>query len=168
MSRSLVFIRSMPVGVVISPESELGKELAKWETPKRHGGMGPNGYERYPKMLYKATERQGRAIVNDPWDESISAACQYTVQNESEHLRLKSQGWSDTPLEALDAWEAERKRWADEAANAAHHAARMSEPAQREYRQADEATHEHVVDVQPRKRPGPKPKTKPVTVTGEE
>ena len=156
------------MAVIISPESELGKELQRWETPKRQGGMNANGYEPFPKMVYKAIERQGRAIVNDPTDESVGAQCQHTAMNEAEYERLKRQGWSDHPLEALEAWEAERQRWANEAANANYHAQRMTQNAQREYQAAQDATAEHVVDVQPRKKPGRKPKIQPVTVTGEQ
>jgi hypothetical protein len=70
--------------VVISRDSELGKELAKWDTPRnrfvedssgepvrdsagnRIMGMGPIGIEPYPKMLYRArTLPNGQGSVGE-------------------------------------------------------------------------------------------------------
>jgi hypothetical protein len=106
------------VGLVISPESALGLELAKWEQtaadrdPIKH---------RYPMMLYMAREVNGRGRIDDPQDEAFAQKCQLVVPNEFE--------------------------------------------------EAEDATHQHVVDVQPVKKRGRgpnKPKIKPVTVTAQE
>jgi len=151
------------MGVVINPESALGIELAKWEQPNYNPALHP-----YPRMLYRAREIQGRAAIDDPHDPAFAQSCQKTVQNEYEQRIAEADGWIDGPQQALDAYEAKQKAWADEAANVAHHVARMSEKAQREYREASDATHEHVVDVQPVQRRGGRPKkVQPVTVSGE-
>ena len=147
------------MGVVISPESALGQEMAKWEKPYR--------YEAFPKMLYRAIERQGRGVVSDPYDEAVATACQKVVQNESEMRLAQGQGWCEGPDLALEAWERQQVAYGDEAANTAYHVARMSEPAQREYREASDQTHEHVVDVQPVKRRGRPPKVKPVSISSD-
>ena len=151
------------MGVVISPESELGKELAKWEQPNYNPALHP-----YPRMLYRAQEVQGRPSLVDPHDEAFAQKCQLIVPDESAHRRAAQDGWCDGPREALAAYEAKQKAWADEAANAAYHAQRMSKKAQLEYAAADAATHEHVVDVQPRKRRGRPPTVTPVSMTAED
>jgi hypothetical protein len=156
------------VGLVISPESALGIELAKWEQtaadrdPIKH---------RYPMMLYMAREVNGRGRIDDPHDEAFAQKCQLVVPNEFEEQRALANGWSSSPQGAIDAYEAKQKAWADEAANAAWHAQRMTEKSRREFQQAEDATHQHVVDVQPVKKRGRgpnKPKIKPVTVTAQE
>ncbi len=70
------------MGIVISPDSELGKELRRWDTPRNRPiedangdpmrdisgalimGMGAVGYEEYPKMLYKAQIHNGKPFVS--------------------------------------------------------------------------------------------------------
>lgn len=64
--------------VVISPDSDLGKELARWDTPRNQQvmdsggnptgiqGMKCVGFEAYPKMLYKARKHpNGKVSVGD-------------------------------------------------------------------------------------------------------
>jgi hypothetical protein len=152
------------VAVVISPDSDLAKELAKWEqTPAQRAAL-----PHYPAMLYRAQEKQGRPVVSDPEDAAFSQRCQHVVANEQERILARGQGWYDTPMQALAAYEALQKAYADEAANTAYHAAHMSEKAQREYKAASEATHEHVVDLQPTKakHAGGRPKKiRPVTIS---
>lgn len=72
------------MGVIITPESALGKELAKWNTPRNQfvrgsdgeilkeldgspvRGMNCIGYEEYPKMLYQArTLPNGQTSVGE-------------------------------------------------------------------------------------------------------
>lgn len=153
------------MAVVLNPESELAKEMAKWEqTPAQRDPIK----NRYPWMLYKAQEKQGRAVVSDPDDSAFSQGCQTVVQNEQEHQRAKEQGWFDRPQDALDAWQTQQTAWADEAANVAYHVNRMGAQAQREYQEAGEATAQHVVDLQPVKRRRGPNKPKAVTHTAEE
>jgi hypothetical protein len=152
------------VGVVINPESSLGIEMAKWEqTPADRDPVK----HRYPFMLYKAHEQQGKATISDPDDAAFSQRCQFVVKNEQEHLMARGQGWFDSPQAAIDAYEAQQVAYADEAANTAYKVARMSEKAQREYKDASDATHAHVVDVQPTKRRRGPNKPKPVTIAQE-
>lgn len=153
------------MGLVISPESALGIELAKWEQtpadrdPRKH---------RYPMMLYRALEVNGRGRIDDPHDEAFAQRCQLTVPNEQAHQQALRDGWSDSPVGAIDAYEAKQKAWADEAANAAWHAQRMNEKSRKEFKEAEDATMQHVVDVQPVKRRRGPNKPKPVTITAKE
>lgn len=154
------------MALVISPESALGIELAKWEqTP---ADRDPRTHQ-YPRMLYRALEVNGRGRIDDPSDEAFAQRCQLVVPNEVEHQRALRDGWSDGPREAIADYEAKQKAWADEAANAAWHAQRMTDKARKEFQQAEDATHQHVVDVQPVKKRGRGPnKPKPVTITAQE
>ncbi|HYX82165.1 MAG TPA: hypothetical protein VE714_07220 [Gemmatimonadales bacterium] len=159
------------MSVVILPESDLGKELAKWDTPRSQGGMRPDGYEPYPKMLYKAhTRDNGKVQCMEPVPvpsqfltmeayqhalavhETFTRSCQLIVRSEAEHARATREGWRDSPTEAVAHVEALAREIADAAAEANFHAARMSDKAQREFKEANEATHEHVTDVTPRSK----------------
>lgn len=170
------------MGVVLNPESELAKELAKWE-------QGPDHPVRrrpqpFPKMLYRAEERSdGRlaCLVGEPsplgWGndmgayqqaileaESFNRRCQMTVQNEAELLMAKGQGWAEHPHDAIELAKARQKEFSDQAANAAWHASRMSELAQREFQAAQDETADHVADIPaPKKRPGRPKKTEVIT-----
>jgi hypothetical protein len=153
------------VGLVISPESALGIELAKWEqTPADRDPVK----HRYPMMLYRALEVRGQGRIDDPQDEAFAQRCQLVVPNEYAHRQALTDGWSDSPKGAIDAYEATQKAWADEAANAAWHAQRMNEKSRREFKEAEDATMQHVVDVQPVKRRRGPNKPKPVTITAKE
>ena len=145
------------MGVVISPESELGKELAKWEKPYR--------YQHYPLMLYKARPLHGRAAVCDPSDETFERTCQRIVSNSREEESSVADGWRVGIGAALDHYEQAQRQIADEAANVAYHVAHMSEKAQAEYAEASAATDSHVTDVQPVKRGPGRPRK---VFTGEE
>lgn len=165
------------MGIVHTGETGHDKELAKWNTPKRLGGHGPDGYERFPLMLYRAFKREnGRVECMEPppplWQykepadyaraEATAAAftrqCQMTVQNELEYDRARAMGWCDTVGDALAYHEALERDIADAAAEAAAQVKRMSAPAQAEYAAADAATDAHVVDVPAKQKPGRKPK----------
>lgn len=161
------------MGIVINPESEYAKELAKWDTPKRMGGMGPNGFEEYPRMLYiaKRLPNGKPGVMMDPpssigWTdagaytkavldaESFTASCQRIVNDRYEHDKATKQGWRPSPQEALDAFEAEQQDVARAAAETAFAAQRMSDTARRELAEADEGTSEHVTDVVGKRGPG--------------
>src|SRR5882724_10204183 len=101
--------------IVIAPDSALGIEMRRWDTPRDRNvrtqadedtgvpGMKNLGYEPFPKMLYKAITKDGRAVVNDPMDQGVGANCQKIVRDESELQMAKGQGWVESPLAALDA-----------------------------------------------------------------
>ena len=146
------------MGVLILPETEIGKELLKWEKPYR--------FVPYPRMLYKAFVREtGKAecMTGEPspfgWTNpqeysracdlaaAFSRRCQVIAQDEDEYRRAKNDGWCDTPQAALFACEAQQQAIGDAAAEAAYAARRLSGPAQAELAAAEAATHEHVTDV---------------------
>lgn len=164
--------------VLRSPESEYEKEMQKWNTPKRLGGYGPDGYEHFPLMLSKAQKQpNGQYAVHQMppprWQfppgvegdaafdqacrraEEFTRACQLTVRNQHEHDRAVAQGWvlgQEKALEEAQKWE---KAIADAAAHRHYEDRNMSEAAQREAAAADNATTDHVAEV-PRKRGRPK------------
>jgi hypothetical protein len=152
--------------IVRTGESEYDKELAKWNTPKRQGGYGPDGYEEYPKMLYKAfLDANGKAKCMEPPPlvhmyltmpeflraEAIATAftqkCQMTVRSAHEEDKAKADGWRRTPGEALAHFEALQQEIAQAAAEAQFAAKRMSDKARAEFAEADASTSDHVVDV---------------------
>jgi hypothetical protein len=142
------------VGVVVNPESELGRELAKWNKPYR--------FEMFPKMLYRAVKKEnGKVVCGDAYDEAIDRQCQTTVQSEDELHRARELGWCESPQAALDAFEAKEREVADASARRLHSDQRLSEKARAEAAAADDATADHVADV-PRKPGRPK---KPVPVS---
>ena len=172
--------------VIINPESEYAKELAKWESHPTRACPEPGRpyrFAEYPRMLYKAAlwPRSGKPAVTAPevspfgWlnadqyqqalaeAERFGSSCQRIVGDESEWLVAKGQGWCESPKVALEQFEREQQAIAAEAANAAFHAQRMTENARREFAAAEDATSEHVTDVVARKKPGPKPKAQPST-----
>lgn len=171
--------------IVISPSSELGKELRKWEqspTPlaiDEEGDMRPGNpyqFRPFPVMLYKAFPRPNGQVrcmeampspylytSPDQYEravlevESFNKSCQRIVTDERERSTAYAQGWCDTPDLALAKAEALAQDVANAAAEAAYGASRMRETARREFDAAQAETHEHVVDVQPRRR-GRQPK----------
>ena len=188
--------------MVIAPESELGKELAKWNTPRNRPivdsngdpildpagreimGMGAIGFEPYPKMLYKAKPRNGKAMVLEPlplsyeYDnekqfeqavlraETMNRQCWRIVHDDTEEKRAHDEGWRTGQKEALDHYEGLQQDMAQAAAEAAHAAQRMSEKARKELAAADDVTHEHVVDVASAPKRGRKRKPRAVTGKG--
>jgi len=133
--------------VIITAESPLGIELAKWEQP----GYDPRQHP-YPKMLYKAKKRQGALCVGDPYDEAFSASCQHTVKSEAEKRKANDEGWRDSPTEALQHAEALEKAISDAAAHRAFEDRNMSEPAKAEAAAADAETADHVAEVPAKRR----------------
>jgi len=164
------------MGVQISPDSALGKELEKWERPYQ--------YRPYPRMLYKAQLIDGRQVCMMPapsqfgWRdqaeyqmailhaESVTKSNQRIVASEDEEQRAHAEGWRETPQAAIDHLEATERAIGQAAAEANWGARRMSEGAQQEHRAATESTHEHVVDIKPKRKYSRKSKATPVAVTG--
>ena len=131
----------MPV-VPPSPESELGRELAKWQKPP--GWLGSE----FPKMLYQANDRgDGVISVGEPDDENFSRRCQRIVRSEAEEHIALEQGWRATQAAALEAREARDKAIADVAAHRHYEDRNMSEKARVEAAAADDASAEHVPEV---------------------
>lgn len=128
------------MGVVINPESELGKELAKWEKPYV--------YVPFPRMVYKAFKRDnGRIECGNPTDEAFSRQCQLTVGSELELQRAYEQGWHPSPDAAVKHVEALERDISDAAAHRHFEDQRLSDRARAEARVADDATAEHVAAV---------------------
>lgn len=160
------------MGVVISPDSELGRELCKWEQHRtKYVGEeqepgNPYVYRPFPKMVYHAQKnRNGKVICCDVTPdatfyenmaqyeracldvESFNRRCTKIVQSESEYLIAKGQGWCDNPTAALEQFEREEQAVAQAASEAAFLAKRMSEKAQAEFAAAADATDQHVTDL---------------------
>lgn len=172
------------MGVIINPESELGKELQKWEQFPRHlpdGTIAPAGnpyaYREYPRMLYKAQMwKNGKALCFAPpvspfgWRdgneyqqaqleaETFTKSCQRIVKTEAEHAIAKGQGWCVSAAEATEQYEREQDAIARQAAEARYVAQGMSSKALAEFEAATDATEQHVVDVPAPKKPGPRTK----------
>lgn len=158
------------MGVVINPNSEIGKELAKWEqfpanwNGERVDAGNPYVYRPFPQMVYKATKREDGKIVcietappvslfttMDSYqreclrvDAHNQQAC-LTVHSPDELERAERNGWvAGGPLEAI----AKLKAFEDEIANAAAEANAkaqgMTDKAQRERKRREAATDEHV------------------------
>lgn len=156
--------------MVISPDSEMGKELAKWDAPKSQGGMRADGYERYPMMLYRAMQRDNGQVMclDNPLRyrteqeqlacEAFNRQCERKVWNDAEYDVAKGQGWHESQKDAVDAYEKEQQDIAELAAKRAYNDQRLSEKAQDEIKAVEQTTHEHVLDTVPLKK---KPRGRP-------
>lgn len=148
------------MGVVVNPDSELGREMAKWEKPWV--------YVEYPRMLYKAFKRDNGKVMclDNPLmyrdeagalgAEAFNRQCQRIVRSDDERARAEAEGWRATVKDALDHFEALEQAIAQAAAEANFGVRRMSEQARAEKAAADAETHEHVTDVVPVKRGRPR------------
>lgn len=179
------------MAVVHNPEGTYAREMNAWNTAKRFGGHGANGFEEYPRMLYRAQIRaNGKAscMADAPssygWRdaaeydracleaEAFTRSCQLIVQSADEQDRAAANGWCVSPQAAMAAHEAALVALGRAAAEEAYRVARMGEQARAEFDAADRATHEHIADVAPPKRRPGRPKTShhkkvaPVAVAG--
>ena len=145
------------MGVVRTGESAYDKELNRWDTPQRQGGMRPDTYQPFPAMLYKAHQKDnGQWSVNDPFDENWSRRCQMIVRDDTELRRQMEQGWRQSPSDALEYAERLQRAIADAAAERHYADQRLSDSARREAAAADAATNDHVPDIAaPKKRGRP-------------
>src|SRR5215471_4003255 len=153
--------------VVISDDSELGKELKRWDTPRSQGGMRPDTPQMYPFMLYRAWERHGKVMCMDALPmfgltpaelsaaqievETFNKSCQLVVRSESEHAIAKGQGWHDSAKAAVEAYHKQLDEIGNLAAKRAFSDQFMGLKAQEEIRAVEQETHEHVLDVVPAK-----------------
>lgn len=153
------------MAVVIPPESVLGKELERWNVPKRLGGEAPDGFLEYPKMLYKAFRYEnGKVMCGHPdasTGENVKAMtferqCQATVKNQDEHERHVREGWYESPGAAVAGFERAERAMADEAAHGEFKARRMSDAAKKEFDDAQNAASFHDPEVAAKPLP-PKP-----------
>jgi hypothetical protein len=132
-----------------SASSAYQKEAARWDRPKRDGGMRPDTFQEYPRMVYKARKKPsgGPFLVVDPGDETFSAQNCLTVGNERELDHAIEHGWRLTPQEATD--HALALEDAVSTAAAERHASdrKLSEKAQAEAAAADAATPDHLPEV---------------------
>lgn len=172
------------MGIVLNDESEYAKELKRWNTPKRLGGYGPDGYEPFPAMLYKAFRHEnGQTQCMEPPPQMYEFAdmpsfmraeakakaftdrCQLTVRSQAQFDIEYANGWRKTAEDAIAHFEALQREIADAAAEEQFRVRRMSDAAQRELAAANAATEDHVVEVPiPRKKPGRKPRVVEVGV----
>jgi hypothetical protein len=172
------------MGVVISPDSELAKELQRWEMFPRHNVNGeilpagrPYVFRPYPRMLYKAIQaRSGKygcmaaPVTPFGWRDqqeyeravaeadAFTKACQRIVGSEAEQKVAEGEGWRETAAEAMAFQDGLQADIARAAAEAAYTAQGMTDKARREFEAAGDATEFHVTDVKGTKK-GPKPVT---------
>ena len=140
------------MAIIHNPDSEYSREMTKWNTQKRHGGMGANGYEPFPKMVYQARAREnGKVMCGDPLaavgdavGEAFARSCQLIVGNEDERDRALAQGWSLGPMEAIEKYEHDMQSIAEVTAQRHFADQRLGALAQAEAKLADDATHAQV------------------------
>jgi hypothetical protein len=107
------------MAIIHNPDSEYSREMAKWNTQKRHGGLNANGYEPFPRWCIKRlpvrTARSCAAIplaaVGDAVGEAFARSCQQIVQRQEELDKAVKQGWYDTPDLAWRNMKTRRSRW---------------------------------------------------------
>tara|TARA_R110000868_G_scaffold311367_3_gene572418 strand:- start:443 stop:1021 length:579 start_codon:yes stop_codon:yes gene_type:complete len=149
----------------------MGKELLKFEQP----GYNPANHP-FPTTMFKAFKREDGVVKcmdsapspygwinDDQYNREMSRVdafnrqCQRVVEDENASKAAMSEGWRNSPADALAAHE-QLERWiGDEAAKRAHQDRLMSDAAKVEIAKAEETTPEHVAEV-PVSRPGPKKK----------
>ena len=159
------------MSIVRTGESAYDIEMQKWDTPKRLGGFGPDGFEAFPRMVYRAERREdkggkvmcmdveGSLYSTDPVvqarAEAFTNKCQRIVSSEGEYLRAQGEGWCASPADALQAIEKHAQAMATAAAEVNYSVQRMSDKAQREHAAFDAETDGVVADVPaPKRKPG--------------
>ena len=141
--------------VVVSPDSEEAKELAKWESrPTRNcpEPQKPYVFQPYPAAFYYATRPSlgGTPVFQ-----------METVENDTQAGNMRSRGWGNGQAEAVQRLEEREQALAVGEAERHFSDRRMSEKAQAEADAFDESTDEHVPvipEAKARKKPGRKPK----------
>lgn len=145
-----------------SEDSFKRKEERKWNTPKSQGGMRCDGYEEFPRMLYKARENPlsgkfdvllTRDIVSADRTtvllsaEQFNAACQQTVNDQIEYNRAHADGWRDSPREAMEYHEGVETQNMVNAAVRAHDDRNMSDKAKAEAAKVEASTPGQVPEI---------------------
>ena len=128
--------------------SAMWLEEKRWNTPKRNGGMNANGYEEFPKQVFKARRHEdgGPYFVIDPKDEKWSQGSYHDCKDENEYENYLKNGWSKSSQEALEFANLEDDRIARAAAE--RHAAdkKLSRLARAEVLEKDRQAENHVGD----------------------
>jgi len=132
------------MAILISSESEYGKELWKWEhtqaeTMENHPevrGMRPVGFQPYPAMMYKATQQ-------NPWRFE-----QHVVNSELEQRNMESRGfYAGGQQVAADAFKASEQALAVAAAERNYQDRNMGEKARAESDRAEQASSVHLGEI---------------------
>lgn len=131
------------MSILHSPESAFAKERRKWEAHPSELGPGerPWVFREYPMMLYRALSPSTTA----PMESQIA-------DDELQADALRGRGFRPTPLEAIDAHEAQALEFAKLAAEREHEIKyKLSEKAAAEVRaaEADYSGHMPSVPVTP-------------------
>jgi hypothetical protein len=148
--------------MIITQESELGKELAKWNVKRTP--------TYFPRMLYMARRRPDGVVSVGEVEDAIfarpgqppqpgsaemwSAQCQMTVMDEAEQIKALERGWRFTPAEALARFEEKERAIGEAAAVRAYEDRNMSDAAKAEIAEADAQTEEHLAEVPEKKKRG--------------
>lgn len=150
------------MAIILSPESALAQELAKWNKP--HDIHDPRN--KFPMMVYQARRRPDGVVSvcevedfpNRPGSaEAFNNSCQLIVRSEAELSDALERGWRMSLDEAKARFEAKECAIAEAAANRAFTDRNMGERAKEEAAKAEAATAEHVAEVPEapiRRRPG--------------
>lgn len=164
------------MGIQWADESYKVKEETKWNRPKSQGGRNCDGFEPYPRMLYKAQENplshkyevvMARDVISlDKTTVILDAAqfnqsCQLTVNDEREYQNAKADGWRDTPKLAMEYYEGREQELAVAAAVRAYEDRNMGSAAKAESAEFESRTPEHVAEIPVKKRRGRPPKVHP-------
>ncbi len=143
--------------VVVNPDSEYGKELAKWNVKRP--------FAAFPKMLYMAKKRPDGIVSVQETDDRLfgnnpgaadawTATCQKVVKDEYEMQKALEAGWRKSQAEALEHHEAREKYKGDVAAHRLYEDRNMSEAAKAEAAEVDASTDEHVPEIPVKRKPG--------------
>lgn len=160
-----------PPSIQWNPSSPYVRELKRWDRPRSQGGYNADGFEMFPLMLYRArvgsngkaavaeifrpTGQREQDVIEERRVEEFNRSCYTIVRDESERSIARGQGWCDSPVAAIAAFEAQADEIEMITAQRHFQDRRMSEHAQREARLVDESTDQQVpaIQAQPR-RPG--------------
>jgi hypothetical protein len=134
-----------------NPDSNFAKEMRKWDTPRSQGGMKPDGFLRFPAMLYKARrpDSGGPILSVDPRNESFSGSNQMTVNDQGEEERAIREGWRKSPEEAIAFAQSLEDAVSNAAAERQNADKRLSAKARAEAEAVDASTAEHVPEITP-------------------
>jgi hypothetical protein len=164
-------------GIVVVPGSNYANEMQKFEQfPSKYGNApgNPYVYRPFPKMVYRAEEWKGKvaclAAPPDPSEFANPAEFQRTeeqarkftdrccrvVQNETEYLTARADGWRENPADAMTAGLERQRSVGTAAAERNYDDRNMGELAKREIiAEVSERGGEHVAEM-PRRRGRPR------------
>lgn len=148
------------MAMVITPESEYGKELAKWNVKRP--------FTAFPRMLYMARRRPDGVPSTGEVDDKIfgnqpgaaetwSNGCYLVVEDEDQMREAMSRGWRQTPAEAMARFNEKEQALANLAAVRAYEDRNMSDAAKAEAAKLEASTEEHLPEIPeaPKKRGRP-------------